>query len=71
VYLDIFNKPVSFSILHAESMGKMRNAYKILVEKSERKRRLGWPGCRWEDNIKMYLQEIGCEDVGYISLTQH
>ena len=29
------------------------------VGKPERKRPLGRPRCRWEDNIKMYLQEMG------------
>jgi hypothetical protein len=32
-------------------MGKMRNAYKILVGKPKRKRPLGRPGRRWKDNI--------------------
>jgi hypothetical protein len=34
-------------------MGEMRNAYNVLVEKPERKRPLGCPMCRWEDNIRM------------------
>jgi hypothetical protein len=29
------------------------------VEKPERKSPLGSPGCRWEDNIKVNLQEVG------------
>jgi hypothetical protein len=37
----------------------MRNAYKILVGKPEGKRPLGKSRRRWEDNIKMYLREIG------------
>jgi len=45
---------------HVAYMGKMRNAYKILVEKPEGKRQLGSPECRWEDNIRMDLREIGC-----------
>jgi hypothetical protein len=44
-------------------MGKMRNAYKILVENSEGKRPLGRPRRRWEDNIKMVIREIGFGDV--------
>ena len=38
--------------------------YKVLVGKLERGRPLGRPRCRWEDNIKMDLQEVGggCED---------
>ena len=33
--------------------------HRVLVGKPERKRPLGRPGRRWEDNIKMYLQEVG------------
>jgi hypothetical protein len=39
-------------------MGERRNAYRILVGKPERKRRLGRPRHRWVDNIKMALREI-------------
>jgi len=38
-----------------------RGAYRDLVGKSEGKRTLGRPSRRWEDNIKMDLQELGCE----------
>jgi hypothetical protein len=37
----------------------MRNAYKILVGILERKLQLGRPRCKWEDNIRMDLREIG------------
>jgi hypothetical protein len=37
----------------------MINAYNSLVGKPEGKRQLGRPWCRWEDNIKMDLREIG------------
>jgi hypothetical protein len=40
-------------------MGEMRNAYNILVGKSEGKRPLGRPRHRWEDYISMDLREIG------------
>jgi hypothetical protein len=36
----------------------MRNAYKILVWKPERKRPLGRPRRRWKDNIRMDLREM-------------
>jgi hypothetical protein len=39
-------------------MGKMKRAYSVLVGKTERKRPLGRPRCRWEDNIRMHLREI-------------
>jgi hypothetical protein len=40
-------------------MGAKRNAYGIFVGKSEGKRQLGRPRCRWVNNIKMDLREIG------------
>jgi hypothetical protein len=44
---------------HVACMGEKRNAYRILVGKPEGKRPLGRPRCRWEDNIRMDLREIG------------
>jgi len=41
------------------------------VGKPEVKRRLGRPRGRWEDNIKMYLQEVGCGGMDWIELTQY
>jgi hypothetical protein len=35
------------------------NAYKFSIGKSEGKRLLGGPRCRWEDNVKMDLKEVG------------
>jgi hypothetical protein len=43
---------------------------KILVEKLERKRQLGRPRRRWEDNIRIDLREIGWEVVDWIHLPQ-
>jgi hypothetical protein len=40
------------------------------VEKPEGKRPLGRPRRSWEDSIKMYLQEVGCGDMDWISLPQ-
>jgi len=40
-------------------MGKERGIYRGLVGKPERKRPLGRPRRRWEDNIKMDLQKAG------------
>jgi hypothetical protein len=51
-------------------MGEMISAYSILVGKPEGKRSLGRPRCRWEDNIRMYLREIGWEHVNCINLFQ-
>jgi hypothetical protein len=46
---------------HAARMGEGRGAYRILVRRSEGRRSLGRPRRRWDDNIKMYLQEVGRE----------
>jgi hypothetical protein len=56
---------------HAVCTGKRRGAYRVLAGKTEGKRPLGRRGCRWEDNIKMGIQEIGCEGVKQIDLVQY
>ena len=45
-----------------------RGVYRVLVGKLEGKRPLGRPSCRWEDNIKMALQEMGCGGTDWIEL---
>jgi hypothetical protein len=44
---------------HTAWTGARRDTCRILVGKPEGKRPLGRPRCQWEDNIKMYLQEVG------------
>jgi hypothetical protein len=44
---------------HVARMGEGRVAYRVLVGRPEGRRPLGRPRCRWEDNIKMDLQEVG------------
>jgi len=41
-------------------MGEERGVYRVLVWKPEEKKPLGRPRRRWENNIKMDLQEVGC-----------
>jgi len=48
----------------------MRGLYRVLVGKPEEKRPLGRPRRRWEDNIKMDLQEVGCGGMDWIDLAQ-
>jgi len=45
---------------HVARMGERRGVYGVLVGKPEGKRPLGRPRRRWEDNIKMDLQEVRC-----------
>jgi hypothetical protein len=51
-------------------MGEGRGVYRVLVGRSEGKRPLGRPRCRWEDNIKMNLGEIGIDKANWIQLAQ-
>jgi hypothetical protein len=51
-------------------MGEGRGVYRVLVGKPEGKRSLGRPRRRWEDNIKMDLQEVGCGGMDWIELAQ-
>ena len=44
---------------HVARMGENRGVHRVLVGKSEGKRPLGRPRRRWEDNIKIDLQEVG------------
>jgi hypothetical protein len=51
-------------------MGERRGAYRILVRRSEGRRQLGRPRRRWEDNIKMDLQEVGWGGMDWIDTAQ-
>jgi len=51
-------------------MGEDRGVCRVLVGKPEGKRPLGRPRSRWVDNIRMYLQEVGCGYVDWIGLAQ-
>jgi hypothetical protein len=50
--------------------GERRGTLRVLVGKPEGKRLLGRPRHRWEDNIKMDLQEVGCGGMDWIELAQ-
>jgi hypothetical protein len=47
-------------------MGEGRGVYRVLVGKPP----LGRPRCRWGDNIKLDLQEVGCGCMDWIELAQ-
>jgi hypothetical protein len=55
---------------HVARMGEKRKACRVLVEKPERKRPLGRPTRRWEDNIKMDLREIGWGGMDWTDLAE-
>jgi hypothetical protein len=52
-------------------MGERRGVYRVLVRKPEGKRPLGKYICRWEDNIKMDLSEVGCGGMVWIYVAQN
>jgi hypothetical protein len=51
-------------------MGESRLSHRVLVGGPDRKRPLGRPRLRWEDNIKMDLQEVGFEGMDCIDVAQ-
>jgi hypothetical protein len=51
-------------------MGEDRGVHRVLVGKPERKRPLGRPRRKWEDNIKMDLQEVGRVRGDWMELAQ-
>jgi hypothetical protein len=51
-------------------MGERRGVYRVLMGKLEGKRPLGRHRCRWENNIKMDLEEVGCGVMVWIELDQ-
>ena len=57
-------------VRHVARMGETRGVYRVLVGKPEGKRPFGRPRRRWEDNIEMDLQEVGCRGMNWIELAQ-
>ena len=66
---DLYPSPYIFRVIksrrlrrtgHVARMGEGRGVYRVWLEKLEGKRPLGRPRRRWEHNIKMDLQEVGC-----------
>ena len=55
---------------HVGRMGDSRGVHRVLVGKPEGKRPLGRPTRRWEDNIKMDLQEVRRGSMDWIKLAQ-
>ena len=55
---------------HVALVGERRGIYRVLVGKPEGMRPIGRTRCRWEDNIKRGLQEVGYWDMDWIELVQ-
>jgi len=55
---------------HVARMGERRGVYGVLMGKPEGKSPFGRPWCRWEDNIKMDIQEVGCGVIDWFELAQ-
>jgi hypothetical protein len=55
---------------HVAFMGEGRGVYRVLVGKPEGKRPLGRRRCRWGNNIKMDLQEMGCGGMDWIEMAE-
>jgi hypothetical protein len=55
---------------HVARMVEERGVYRVMVGRPEGKRPLGRPRCRWEDNIKPDLREIGIDGANWIRLAQ-
>ena len=76
---DLYYSPNIFRVIKSRRMrwvglvarmGECRGVYRNLVGKSEGKKPLGKPRRRWEDNIKMDLQEVGCEGMDWVDLVK-
>ena len=55
---------------HVARMGESVHVYRVLMGENDGKRPLGRPRRRWEDNIKIDLQEVGCGGMDWIELAQ-
>ena len=76
---DLYCSPYVFRVIksrrmrwagHVARIGERRGVYRVLVGKPEGKRPLGRPRHRWEDNIEMDLQEVGCGVMDWIEMAQ-
>jgi hypothetical protein len=55
---------------HVACMGEGRGTYRVLFGKPEGKKPHARPRRRWEDNIKMDIQDVGFESIDWIDLDQ-
>jgi hypothetical protein len=55
---------------HVARTRERRGEYRVLASKPDGKIPLGRPRCRWEDNSKMDIQEVGCGGMDWFELAQ-
>ena len=77
---NLYSLPIIFRVIklrrmrwagHVTRIGKTGGVYKVLRWKPEEKKPLGRRRRRWEDNIKMDLQEVGFGGMDWIELAQY
>jgi len=56
---------------HVVRMGEKRSVYSVLVGRPEGKKPLGRARRRWEDNIKLDVQNVGCKSMDWVDLAQN
>jgi len=73
----LYSSPNTFRVIKSRQMkwagyvaliGERRGVHRVLVGRPERKRPLGRPRPRWDDNIEMDLQAVGCVCMDRIEL---
>jgi hypothetical protein len=76
---DLYASPIIIRVIksrrmrwvgYVARMEKRRGAYRVFVTKTEGKRPFGRPRRKWEDNVKIGLQELGCGGMDWIELAQ-
>jgi len=78
-FYDLYSSPNNFQVIksrrlrwagHVAHMGERRGVYIVLVGEPEGNRPLARPRHRWEDNIKVDLQEMVCGDMDWLKVAQ-
>jgi len=76
---DLYSSPINVRVIksrrmrcvgHVACVGERRGMYRVLVGKPEAERPLGRDRHRWENSIKVDLQEVGCGGMDWIELAQ-
>jgi len=76
---DLYSSPNIVQVIKSRRMSlvehvarneERRGVHRVLVGKTEVKRLLGRPRHRWEDDMKLELQKVGCGDMGWIEVAQ-